>query len=287
MAAKKVPFAIAYDFDGTLAPGNMQERDFIPAIGANTEDFWDEVKRLARSHEGDQILAYMGLMLKKAAAADVAVRKEDFRRYGRKLRLFPGLVDYVDRKKEKRKGWFNRINAYADAAGISVEHFVISSGVRDMIEGSSIGNVFKKIYASGFQFDVNGVAVWPALSVNYTTKTQFLFRINKGSLDVFDDSVINRYVPDEERAVPFRNIVFIGDGDTDIPCFRLVKELRGHSIAVYPNKTGARAKPELLMKEGRINYFALADYREGCSIDRIVKAIIDKVQIDSYLDSFS
>lgn len=227
MAKKKIPFAIAYDFDGTLAPGNMQERNFIPAIDKKPESFWREAKRLARRHEGDEILAYMGLMIKEAKAKDVRIRKENFLHFGKKLSLFRGLTDYQDKDKSEHKGWFKRIDTYAEESGIKADHYIISSGLREMIEGSAIGRVFKKIYASAFQFDVNEVAEWPALSVNYTTKTQYLFRINKGSLDVHDHSVINRYIPDSERPVPFRNIVFVGDGDTDIPAFRLVKELGG------------------------------------------------------------
>jgi phosphoserine phosphatase len=288
MAKKPIKVAIAYDFDGTLAPGNMQERDFIPAIQSNPNAFWQKAKRLAREHEGDEILAYMGLMLKRAKAEDVRIRKEDFQNFGARLRLFPGLVEYQRRNGPRFSGWFDRINSYASESNIQLSHFVISSGVREMIEGSAIGDRFERIYASAFQFDVNGVAEWPALSVNYTAKTQYLFRINKGSLDVYDHSVINRFVPDEDRAVPFRNIIFIGDGDTDIPCFRLVKEKLGHAIAVYPSgNVSAKIKPRTLMKEGRINYFAEADYREGKSLDRIVKAIIDKIQIDGYLTSFS
>lgn len=285
----RIPLAIAYDFDGTLAPGNMQERDFIPAVKANGPEFWREVKALAKKHEADEVLMYMGLMLKRARAHDVPIRPDDFKSYGAKLKLFNGLTSYRGRgAKEETKGWFDRINAYADEAAIDISHYVISSGIREMIVGTAISKHFKKIYASAFQFDASGVAIWPALSINYTTKTQYLFRINKGSLDVHDHSTINRYIPHRDRAVPFRNIVFVGDGDTDIPSFRLVKEQHGHSIAVYPpRQKGAVQKPQKLMKEGRINYFAPADYREGKPLDRIVKAIIDKVQIDGYLNKFS
>lgn len=283
---RPVQVAIAYDFDGTLAPGNMQERDFIPAINTDSDSFWRKVKQLAKDQHGDEILAYMGHMLRRAKAEDISVRRANFQEFGRKLKLFPGLTDYSDKDGAHHAGWFDRINTYANESGLIVKHYVISSGIREMIEGSVIGRHFEKIYASSFQYDVDGVAIWPALSVNYTTKTQYLFRINKGSLDVYDNSIINAYVPDSERPVPFRNMIFVGDGDTDIPCFRLVREKGGHSLAVFQKRRkNSKDKPQRLMTEGRINYFAEADYREGSKLDRIVKALIDKVQIDSYLSS--
>jgi hypothetical protein len=271
MAKKLIPMAISYDFDGTLAPGNMQEYDFIPALNMLTKHFWDSVEDLAKEHEMDPILAYMHTMLEEARKAHVPVRKADFKTFGAGIGLFPGVAD-----------WFKRINAYAKSKGVKLEHFIISSGIREMVEGTPIYREFKKVYASGFMFDHNGVAHWPALAVNYTTKTQYLFRINKGSLDVHDNSVINKYVPKEQRPVPFENMIFIGDGETDIPCMRLVKDQGGHSIAVYnPGKRGAKTKAEQLITDGRATLAAPADYQAGGTIDLAVKAIIDWVEATS------
>ncbi len=151
-----------------------------------------------------------------------------------------------------------------------------------MIAGTPISKHFTRIFASSFIYDHHGVASWPAMALNYTTKTQFIFRINKGSLDVYDHSVINDYVPPEERPIPFKHMVFIGDGETDVPCFRLVKDQGGHSIAVYkPNSQ--KTKTEKLLKDGRVNFIAPADYNEGKQIDQVVKAIIDKVAVDRHL----
>jgi len=268
---KLIPMAISYDFDGTLAPGNMQEYDFIPALNMRSKQFWTSVDDLAKKHEMDQILAYMRIMLEEARKAEVAVRKTDFKNFGAHIGLFPGVTD-----------WFKRINAYAKSKGVRLEHFIISSGIREMVEGTPIYKEFKEVYASGFMFDHNGVACWPALAVNYTTKTQYLFRINKGSLDVHDNSIINKYVPKEQRPVPFENMVFIGDGETDIPCMRLVKDQGGHSIAVFnPGKHGAKARATQLVKDGRATLVATADYQEGSAIDLAVKAIIDKIEAAS------
>lgn len=275
MPRRLIPLAIAYDFDGTLAPGNMQEHDFIPAIKMTTKRFWEEVKDLSKKHEADNILVYMGLMLKKARIAEVQVRKKDFENFGKTLRLFDGVPE-----------WFTRINVYAKESGVAVKHYVISSGIREMVQGSPIARYFTTVFASSFWYDHHGIAEWPALALNYTTKTQFLFRINKGSPHVYDHSRINKYVPHHKRPVPFQNMVFIGDGDTDIPCFRLIKDQGGHSIAVYkPHTKGAKAKADQLIRDGRVNFTAPADYRDGHPLDRYVKAIIDKLSADEYLSS--
>ncbi len=268
MAKKLIPMAIAYDFDGTLAPGNMQEYNFIPALNMVSGEFWSSVNSLAQKHEMDQILAYMYMMLEEARKAKVAVRKSDFKQFGANITLFPGVEE-----------WFTRINAYAKSKGVKLEHFIISSGIREMVEGTPIFKKFKKVYASGFMFDHNDVACWPALAVNYTTKTQYLFRINKGSLDVHDNSVINKYVEKDKRPIPFENMIFIGDGETDIPCMRLVKDQGGHSIAVYNgSKRGTRKHADQLVTDGRATLAAPADFQDGNTIDHCVKAIIDKVE---------
>jgi len=283
MRRKKIPFALIYDFDGTLSPGNMQERNFIPAIGMNKKNFWTEVGSMSKTHQADNILVYMKLMLDKASAASVPVRKKDFKDYGKNLSFFKGILPYSNGT-IKEDGWFERINKYGNSSGVKVEHYIVSSGIREMIEGTKLANKFKSIYASSFFYDHNGVAVWPALAINYTTKTQYIFRINKGCLDVSDNKLINKFIPEANRAIPFSNMVYIGDGNTDIPCFRLVKERGGHSIAVYKPKTkGAKNKIENLISEGRVNFIAPADYKNGSKIDKIVKNIIDKIQVDKSL----
>lgn len=268
MPKKLIPLAIAYDFDGTLAPGNMQEYDFIPALNMKSKEFWNEVKKKAKEQDADEILAYMDVMLRKAYSQQVSVRRADFKNFGSKISLFPGV-----------DSWFKRINDYGKSKGVRVEHFIISSGLREMVEGTKIFKEFTKVYASGFMYDHNGIARWPAIAMNYTTKTQYLFRINKGSLDVHDNTIINKFVPKDQRPVPFENMIFVGDGETDIPCMRLIKDQGGHSIAVFsPKKKGAKSKADKLIVEGRANLSAVADYSAGGRIDKAVKAIIDKVE---------
>ncbi|AEG31331.1 HAD family hydrolase [Thiomicrospira cyclica] len=260
------PFVIVYDFDGTLAPGNMQEYDFIPALGVDVPSFWQQAGELAKQQEADQILAYMQLMVHEAQYKRVQIRKADFEKFGAKIRFFEGVED-----------WFERINAYGKARGIEVQHFIVSSGLREMIAGTPIAKYFTKIYASGFMYDHHDVAIWPALAVNYTTKTQYLFRISKGSLEVYDNSKINKYVPPEERPVPFTNMVFIGDGETDIPSMRLLKDYGGHSIAVYNPQTHQACHVNHLLDEGRVNLVAPANYRQDSNIDQCIKILINRM----------
>ena len=274
MPNKYEPMAIIYDFDGTLAPGNVQERQFIPDVGMTPAEFWEEVRKLSKHHQADGILMYMHLMLKKASGAGIPVRMEDFNRRGAEVKLFKGVTE-----------WFDRIDEYGKSKGVNIEHYIVSSGNAEIIEGTPIASNFKRIYASRFLFDENGVASWPALAINFTTKTQFLFRINKGAHDLSDDREINRFVEMKERPVPFENMVYIGDGSTDVPCFRLVKDLGGLSIVVFRPKTkNARDSVSQYIKEGRVHCSATADYTEGKDLDKIIKAQIGLIASRSYRD---
>ena len=267
MPKKHVPLAIVYDFDGTLAPGNMQEHRFLRDIGIKPDKFWPEVARLTKEHQADYVLVYMEQMLRKARAAGVSVKKEDFEKRGKSIQLFQGV-----------EGWFDRITDYGRSHGVRVEHYLVSSGNAEIVAGTQIASKFAHIYASKFKFDENGAAAWPALAVNYTTKTQFLFRINKGAHDLSDHSRVNAFVEKHLRPVPFENMVFIGDGPTDVPCFRLVKDQGGLSIAVFKPKTsGAREKAEKLKLEGRVHSITPADYTENSKLDRIITAHIDVI----------
>lgn len=273
MAKKHIKMAIAYDFDGTLADGNMQEHQFLPDIGMKPVAFWAEVKRLTKEHQADEVLVYMNLMLRKAAAANVPVRRDDFKARGNAIQLFDGVED-----------WFDRITGYGKAQGVRVEHYLVSSGNAEIFAGTPIASKFAQVYASKFMFDQNGVAAWPALAVNYTTKTQYLFRINKGAFDLSDNSKVNQFVDKRDRPVPFENMVFIGDGSTDIPCFRLVKEQGGLSVAVFkPHTKGARGKADKYNKDGRVHCVAPAIYTDGSELDRIIKANIAAVAARSAL----
>ena len=257
--------AIMYDFDKTLCTRDMQEYSFIPDLGITAKAFWEEAGRLS-SGGMDRILAYMYLMLKKAREAERPIRRENFVKMGENIDFFPGVRE-----------WFGRITEYGQSRGVAVEHYIISSGLKEIIEGSELRDEFRKIYACEFHYDANGVADWPLVSVNYTTKTQFLFRINKGVLDFSDDEALNRFVAEDERPVPFRNMIYVGDGMTDVPCMKLVKANGGHSIAVYGK--GKKGKVEDLLMHNRVDFIAPADYTEGAELDALVKRVIDRMSV--------
>ncbi len=273
MMDRQTTVALIYDFDGTLAPGNMQEYDFIPAVGKSNKEFWSEANSLAEEQDADGVLTYMWRMIQEARSKGLSLRREAFRESGRKVQLYHGV-----------KEWFGRINDYGTAHGVKVVHYINSSGLKEIIEGTPIAAEFRKIYACSFLYDVDGVAYWPAVAVNYTNKTQFIFKINKGVESVYDAQLVNRYVEEEKRPVPFRHMIYVGDGTTDIPCMRLVKNYGGHSIAVYnPEQKGARRELNTLIRDNRVNHVCPADYAEGSEIDLLVRTIIDKIAIDDRL----
>lgn len=263
--------AICYDFDKTLSPDDMQAQGFIQSVGYSVPEFWKESNGLAGNNDMDQNLAYMFTMM-NTAEGRVVFTKDTLLQYGAQVRLFPGVQD-----------WFRRIRKYGEAHGVIVEHYIISSGLKEMIEGTAIADEFEKIYASSFFYNEKGVAKWPAQVVNYTNKTQFLFRIEKGVLDINDQGVNASFAPDELR-VPFRNMIYIGDSDTDIPCMKLVTTYGGHSIGVYNADTKDKSKVYKMMREGRIRYYAPADYSEGTPLDELVKAIIDRTATNEKLE---
>lgn len=265
--------ALLYDFDKTLCTKDMQEFAFIPEINMDAPVFWAATNKMAEEHDMDPILAYMYMMIQKATAADKPIRREDFQRMGKKIEYFPGV-----------KQWFSRINEYGKQLGVQIEHYVISSGLKELIDGTDIVDYFKKVYACEFLYDASGVAKWPALAVNYTGKTQFLFRINKGFLDVYDDKSVNKSMSDEERRVSFKNMIYIGDGITDIPCMKLVKEYGGQSLAVYTEERKDIAYQ--LLREERVNYIAKSDYRKGKELDKIVQIIIKEMSVKNVLEEY-
>jgi phosphoserine phosphatase len=267
--------ALIYDFDGTLSPGNMQEFGFIEAIGKSAGDFWNENSRLAQKNDADQILTYMYLMLQKANAMGISLKRESFMSFGKKIELFKGVRE-----------WFNLVNSYGESKGLEIEHYLNSSGLIEMIEGTSIAKEFKKIYACSFLYDVDGKAVWPAVAVNYTTKTQFLFKINKGIDSIYDNKQVNEFVEHDKRRIPFERMIYFGDGETDIPCMKLVRQQGGHSIAVYkPRDPDKKAKSEKLILDNRVNFACPADYSEKSEIFSVVRTIIDKIKADIEFNS--
>lgn len=269
--SKKPIVALIYDFDGTLSPENMQEFGFIQAIGKDSKAFWGKNKKLSEDNDASGILCYMYLMLQAAQAESISLLRDSFRNFGKGVDLFKGV-----------KEWFNLINNYGKRVGVTIEHYINSSGLTEMIEGTPIYKEFKKVYACSYLYDVDGKAVWPAVAVDYTAKTQFLFKINKGIEEVSDNHKINQHIPEKDRRVPFSNMIYFGDGETDIPCMKLIKDQGGHSIAVYkPGSSKKKQTAENLIRENRVNFVCSADYSENKEMHKVVKTIIDKIKADT------
>lgn len=271
---KNPVLAICYDFDKTLSPDDMQAQGYIQSVGYDTAQFWKESNSMAVENDMDNNLAYMYKMVQESEG-NFIFNKKTLAEYGEKVKLFNGVND-----------WFERIREYGKEHNVIVEHYIISSGLKEMIEGTKIAKsgAFEKIYASSFYYNERGVAKWPAQVINYTSKTQFLFRIEKGVLDINDPGV-NDYFSPEEMRVPFRNMVYIGDSDTDIPCMKLVNTYGGYSIGVYNPNTQDKTKVYKMIEDKRIKYFAPADYSEGLELDCIVKSIINKTAAYEVLEN--
>lgn len=261
--------ALVYDFDGTLAPGNMQEFGLLQALGYdNPNDFWNLCDQLAKTNDAGGIAVVMYAIQAAAQRAGLRCTRDFLRSYGKTVSFFPGVEQ-----------WFEQINAYAAQIGVEVKHYINSSGVKEMIEGCAIARAFERIYACSYLYGSDGDACWPAVVVDYTKKTQFLFKINKGIREVSDRVRINEFVPSDERPVPFERMIYFGDGETDVPCMRTIKANGGHSFAVYGNDKKRKLAQQLL-SEGRVNFACAADYTEQGEMLLIVKRILDKIKAD-------
>lgn len=269
MRAKKPTVALIYDFDGTLSPGNMQEYDFLKAIGIkDKKNFWKENVELAKKNNASEILCYMKLMIDKSKAANNSIKRKAFVEFGKSIKLFNG----VDK-------WFDLVKEYGAKHNVKIEHYINSSGLKEMIEGTPIAKKFEKIYACSFLYE-DDIAVWPAVAVDFTAKTQFLFMINKGIANVSENKRVNDFTPEENRPIPFKHMIYFGDGATDIPCMKLIKEQGGNSIAVYKPNSNKKEEANKLIKHNRVNFVCPADYSKDKEIYKVVTTIIDKIRSD-------
>ena len=277
MTQKKPIVALIYDYDGTLSPGNMQEFGFIQAVGKTAEEFWRMSDSIAIGQDASNVLAYMKLMFDEAKRNGIKLRREDFQRFGQNIQLFDGVRD-----------WFRLVNRYGEEHGVKIEHYINSSGLKEIIEGSPIAHEFKHIFAGTFLYNENGEAEWPGISVDYTTKTQFLFKISKGIFSSRDNKQVNESIADDKKRIPFAHMIYFGDGDTDVPCMKIVGMFGGHSIAVYdPQNERKKATAAKLKRQGRVAFAVPAVYTPDAPAYRVVTAIIDKIKADWVLSRLS
>ena len=261
--------AIMYDFDKTLALDDMQNFGFIPSLGMTPEEFWGKTGEFAKATGVEKILSYMYMMVAIAKEKGIALTREWLKEQGANIKFFPGVTT-----------WFQRVNDYGEQHGVKVEHYLLSSGTKEIVDGCQIAKEFKAIYGCEFYYGEDNTPIWPKLAINYTQKTQYFFRISKGTLDANNDKQLNEKTP--ERRIPYRNMVYLGDGMTDVPCMILVKENGGKSIAVYSE--GEKEKVLSLFNEGRVNYIARADYSSGSDLEKVIKLLIDSIEVQSNLD---
>ena len=267
---KKPIVALIYDFDGTLSPGNMQEFGFIQAVGKTPEEFWKMSDGLAAGQDASNVLSYMKMMFDEAKKNNITLRRSDFRKFGKHIELFEGV-----------KEWFGIINEYGEAHGVKIEHYINSSGLKEIIEGSPLAKEFKHIFACSYIYNDEGEAVWPGIAVDYTAKTQFIFKINKGIFSAHDNKMVNASIAEDKKRIPYPRMIYFGDGETDIPCMKIVSMFGGHTIAVYnPDKPKKKAFAEKLKRQGRASFIAPADYRKESRTFKVVCAIIDKIKAD-------
>jgi phosphoserine phosphatase len=263
--------ALVYDFDGTLSPQPMQEYTVLPKIGVEPAAFWAMVNAEARDTESDPMLVYMRHIIEALDRARVDVKREDFAAMASAIEYFPGVT-----------AWFERMNAYVkkrSKGAVKLQHYLISAGQKEILEGVSIRRHFKRIYASEYHFNHHGVATFPKLLVTDTLKTQFLFRINKG-LELVTES-INEHMPEAERPIPFANMIYVGDGMTDVPSMALTKKSGGHTVAVFdPRSEKQRAICVKLLEANRADFIAPADYRKASKLSRRVELLLDAIIAD-------
>lgn len=269
---KKAIVAVIYDFDNTLSTRDMQEFTFIPSLGITAEEFWKLCDTTAHDLQMDHILSYMYLMKSTAKQKGIHLSADGLRKMGKDVQFFDGVRD-----------WFGRINAYGEKLGLEVRHYIISCGLKPMIEGCDIAKEFYNIFACDYVYDKDGEPLWPAVAINYTSKTQFLYRINKGVEDVGEHKKLNMYMPTDQRAVPFENMVYIGDGLTDVPSMKLTRQRGGYAIGVYRNPEDAT----YLVNQSRVNFYVKSDYTENSQMDLAMKAILEKIRAETNIDELS
>ncbi len=262
--------AIMYDFDKTLCTKDMQNYRFIPSLGIEVGEFWDYTNYVQTTEKMDSVLAYMYAAVKISKEKNIPIKRSGLEENGKSIEFFPGVVE-----------WFKRINEFGKANNVEIEHYVISSGMKEIIDGTIISSEFKNIFACEYLYDDEGNAVWPKTAVNYTNKTQFVYRINKGVLDISNDTDLNRSMPDDSKRIPFENMIYIGDGLSDVPCMKMMKSYGGKAIAVYQQLD---EKVKELLRKDRVDFIYPADYSENSGLDKTVKDIIVKMSISDKLN---
>lgn len=260
--------ALLYDFDYTLTDGFMQQFGLVQDLGFDdVYKFFNYNDSLVGAEDMDMCLSMMAGAIRSAKALGKKVTREYLQDFGKNIVYYKGVED-----------WFDKINAIGASKGYEVEHYIISSGLKEMIEGSAIASKFKRIYANFFAYDENGEAYWPAQVVNYSSKVQYVYRVRKNVLDDLGSVDKVNEKMSEKDVLSFKNIIYMGDSQTDIPSFTVVKNGGGMSVCVHtPNDPKSKRVAQKCFIEGRVNHYVPADYSEGSELFELVKNYIEDI----------
>ena len=271
MSAPQNIIAIVYDYDQTLSPNYMQDEVLFPTFGIDAKKFWGRCHTLVKEEGYDNELAYMKALLDYLEIDRPTNAR--LRELGGGLQFFPGLPEMFE---QFEKGL---LTPQHQAHGIKVEHYIISSGLKVLIEGSRLAPYIRAMFGCEFAEDREGRIAFPKRAISHTQKTQFLFRINKGLLDYSQD--VNDHMPADLRPVPFEHMIYIGDGPTDVPCFTVVRQHGGHAIAVYnatdPSRSSFKKCYQLSTHADRVRHIAPADYRAGSHLRLLLEQMVEEV----------
>ena len=264
---KQNTIALVYDFDGTLIPKTMQDYTIIPRLKLRSDKFWSDIMEEAEATDGEVMMIYMRQLITRASSMNIKITKSEFKLMASKIEYFKGVFT-----------WFDNINKYLknNHKRIKVAHYVISAGHHEILESTAIRKKLKNVFGSQYYFNEQGHATFPKVVVTDTAKTQFLFRINKGKEKVSDS--INSHMPEELRPIPFENMIYIGDGLTDVPSMALIKKQNGHSVSVYPkgSKKQKKVSNDLLAAK-RVDFIAEANYARNSVLFKRICLIIDMI----------
>ncbi len=264
--------AFIYDFDETLSTTYMQDYILIPALGETPEEFWPKANQWSRDNCADQITGTMYYIQYAAKEKGIKLTKKFLCDAAKSITYFAGVEE-----------WFDRINEFGKSLGLNIEHYIISSGMEEIISGTSIRKHFKDVFGCSYVYGEDGTPIWPARVVNYSGKTQFIAKINKG-LGKTEDRAVNEYMPDEQRPIPYKQMIYFGDGMTDIPAMKIVKNKGGTAIAVYRPKSKHHDTAVQLLADDRVDFALPADYRENTELDHVVKTVLTRMSSERDLD---
>ena len=256
--------AIVYDYDRTLSPRPMQEDVIFERIGVEASKFWSMADELKGNKSYEDELAWIRLLLDNPSFR--CLSNLDLEGMGRNLKFYPGVPEMFAELE---------VGLHSDKYlrhGVALEHYIVTSGLKSVLAGSILSQNVQAIFGCELDEDEEGRVYWPKRIISHTAKTQYLFRITKGLEYVDLSHDVNDHMPEPERRIPFSNMLYIGDGPTDVPCFAVISSRGGKSLAVYdPSSKVSFATCMSLREAQRVDEIAEADYRQNTHLRRLME----------------